>query len=212
MAPMKFVSVLSALLLAAPLLGGGPALAFTETELAAVKRAETYLNQLGNLEARFLQVNPDGGAVEGDLYVARPGRMRIQYDPPTPMLVVADGVWLIYVDKEVNEASYLGLDETPAGLLLKKDLSFTAPGVALKGVTLGPGTVEITAAQKKSEAQGRVTFVFSEAPFELRQWRVLDAQNKEVTVTLFDAKTGGELAKNLFEYAKPEADSDRARD
>ena len=191
---------------------GAPAWALTERETAAVKKAEAYLNAMGNLEARFLQVNPDGGVVEGDLFVARPGKMRIQYDPPTPMLVVADGVWLIYVDKEVNEASYIDLDETPAGLLLKKDLSFTGAGVVLKGVTLGPGTVEITAAQKKSEAQGRVTFVFADAPFELRQWRVLDAQNKEVTVTLFDARTGGALDKTLFEYAKPETDTDRARD
>ncbi|MBM3514513.1 MAG: outer membrane lipoprotein carrier protein LolA, partial [Alphaproteobacteria bacterium] len=155
---MKILSILAALA------ASSPALALTDTEKAAVTRAEGYLNQLGNLEARFLQVNPDGGVVEGDLFVARPGKMRIQYDPPTPMLVVADGVWLIYVDKEVNEASYIDLDETPAGLLLKKDLSFTAPGIVLKGVTIGPGTVEITATQKKAEHQGRVTFVFADAP------------------------------------------------
>jgi outer membrane lipoprotein-sorting protein len=190
----------------------GEATALTETESAAVKKAEDYLNALGNLQARFLQVNPDGDVAEGDLYVARPGKMRIAYDPPTPMLVVADGVWLIYVDKEVNEASYIDLGETPAGLLLKRDLSFSDPDIVLKGVTLGPGTVAITAAQKRSEGQGRLTFVFADAPFELKQWRVLDAQNREVTVTLYDAKTGGAFDKALFEYAKPEQNPDRARD
>lgn len=206
MATMKIIALMAALAAAVP------AAALTETEKAAVARAEAYLNALSNLEARFLQVNPDGNVVEGDLFVARPGKMRIQYDPPTPMLVVADGVWLIYVDKEVNEASYIDLDETPAGLLLKKDLSFSDPGVVLKGVTLGPGTVEITATQKKAEHQGRVTFVFADAPFELKQWRVLDAQNKEVTVTLFEARTGGAIDKALFDYAKPATDPDRAGD
>lgn len=191
-----------------------PAAALTEAETAAVKKAESYLNAMGSLQARFLQVNPDGSVAEGDLFVSRPGKMRINYDPPTQMLVVADGVWFIYVDKEVNEASYIDLDESPAGLMLKQNLSFTGPGVILKDVKLGPGTVEITAAQAKNEAQGRVTFVFADAPFELRQWRVIDPQNKEVTVTLFDAKAGVPLDKNLFVYAKPDAqrDSGRARD
>jgi len=191
-----------------------PAAALTEAETAAVKKAESYLNELGSLQARFMQVNPDGGVAEGDLYVARPGKMRINYDPPTQMLVVADGVWFIYVDKEVNEASYIDLDESPAGLMLKQNLSFTGPDVVLKDVKLGPGTVEITAAQAKNQAQGQVTFVFADAPFELRQWRVIDAQNKEVTVTLFDARTGVQLDKNLFVYAKPDAarDPGRARD
>lgn len=203
-----------ALLLAALAAFATPAAALTEAEQAAVTKAEAYLNQMGNLQARFMQVNPDGNVVEGDLYVARPGKMRINYDPPTKMLVVADGVWLIYVDQEVKEASYIDLGETPAGLLLKKDLSFSAKDVVLKGVKIGPGVVEITAAQAKNQSQGRVTFVFADAPFELRQWRVLDAQQKEVTVTLFDAKTDVKLDKSLFVYAKPESerDPDRARD
>jgi outer membrane lipoprotein-sorting protein len=179
------------------------ALALTSEESAAVKRAEDYMNALGNLQARFLQVNPDGSTHEGNLYVARPGKMRIAYDPPAEMLVVADGKWLIYVDKDVDETSYLDLDDTPAGLLLKADMSFTDKAVKLGGVRLGKGTVEITAAQAKDPAAGKITFVFSDAPFELRQWRVLDAQNQEVSVTLFEPRFGGALDDTLFQYDKP---------
>jgi outer membrane lipoprotein-sorting protein len=190
------------------------ALALTSEESAAVKRAEDYMNALGNLQARFLQVNPDGSTHEGNLYVARPGKMRNAYDPPAEMLVVADGKWLIYVDKDVDETSYLDLGDTPAGLLLKPDMSFTDKAVQLKGVRLGKGTVEITAAQAKDPALGRLTFVFSDAPFELRQWRVVDAQNQEVAVTLVEPRFGVKLDGKMFEYAKPDddRDPDRKRD
>ena len=47
---------------------------------------------------------------------------------------------------------------------------------------------------------GELTVVFSEAPFELRQWRVKDAQSQEITVTLFETKTGLDLDSDLFQY------------
>ncbi len=177
-----------------------PAQALTEQESAALKKAESYLNGVTTLQARFVQVNPNGTSHEGDLYLSRPGKMRLVYDPPTPMLMVADGVFLIYVDTEMKDVSHVDLNDTPAGLLLKENLSFSDASVKLGGVTLGAGTVEITAAMAKDPAAGRLTMVFSESPLELKQWRVVDAQRKEVIVTLFDAKMGVALDKALFRY------------
>jgi len=177
-----------------------PAWALTDVESLALKRAETTLNAITTLKARFVQVNADGSSHEGDLYVSRPGKMRLVYDPPTPMLMVADGVFLIYVDKEMDDVSHVDLGDTPAGLLLKGNLSFSDPAVRLLGVKLGPGTVEVTAAQAKDPTAGRLTLVFSDGPFELKQWRVVDAQNKEVQVTLFSPVYGGALDKALFRY------------
>ncbi len=205
----KIALTLALLLMAAP-----SAFALTDAEQAAVKRAEDYMNNLGNLQSRFIQVNPDGSSHEGELFVARPGKMRINYDPPANMLVVADGKWLIYVDKDVNETSYLDLNDTPAGILLKPNMSFTDKAIQLKGVKLGKGTVEISAAQSKDSSTGLLTFVFSDAPFELRQWRVLDAQKQEVSVTLAEPHYGGKLDPKLFQYEKPkdERDPDRRGD
>lgn len=174
--------------------------ALTDAEIAAVEKAEDYLNGINTLQARFLQANPDGGTLEGDLFISRPGKMRLVYDPPTPMLMVADGVFLIYVDTEMNDVSHINLKDTPAGLLLKENLSFTDTNVQLSDVQLGAGTVEVTTSMANDPAAGTLTLVFTAAPFELRQWRVIDAQNKEVTVTLFDARRGIKLNKSLFRY------------
>jgi len=178
----------------------GPAFAADAADAEALKRAEAYLNSVTTLKSRFVQVNPDGGNYDGDLYISRPGRMRLVYDPPTPMLMVANGKFLIYVDTQMNDASHLDLDETPAGLILKENLSFSDPSVKLLGVKRGPGTLEITAAMAKDPGAGKLTLVFSEGPLELRQWRVVDAQNKEVVVTLENAQKGVALDSSLFRY------------
>lgn len=169
-----------------------------DTEL--LEKAAAYLNNIETLQARFLQVDGRGGVAEGDLYIDRPGKMRLAYDPPTPILIVADGFYVIYVDLELGEPSYLDIDDTPAAFLLKPEWSFVDDTVTVKDIIRQPGVVEITATQANDPLGGELTFVFADGPFELRQWRVKDAQSQEITVTLFDTQTQVELDSSLFKY------------
>ena len=179
-----------------PLFFVRPAFALTEAE--ALKKVEDYFNAISTLKARFTQTDPDGTSHDGDLYISRPGKMRLVYDPPSPILMVADGTFLNYVDTKMKDTSSVALGDTPAGLLLKQNLSFADPTIKMGGVKFGAGTIEITAAMAKDPTAGKLTLVFTESPFEFKQWRVLDAQRKEVVVTLFDAKTGLKLDEKLF--------------
>ncbi len=191
----------------AALLCASPAFALSDAE--ALAKAEQYLNGISTLQARFTQVNPDGSSNEGDLYISRPGKMRLAYDPPTPMLMVADGVFLIYVDTQMKDVSHIDLGDTPAGLLLKKDLSFKDADIKLGGVKAATGTVEIAASMAKDPTAGKLTLVFTDAPFGLKQWRVLDAQRKEVVVTLDKIRLGGKMDPALFKYEARKKGQDR---
>ncbi len=183
-------------LLILPLFFATPAFALSEAE--ALKKVEDYFNSITTLKARFVQTDPDGASHEGDLYISRPGKMRLVYDPPAPMLLVADGTFLNYVDTKMKDTSSIPLGDTPAGLLLKQNLSFADPSIKMGGVKLGAGTIEITVSMAKDSTAGKLTMVFTDSPFEFKQWRVVDAQRKEIVVTLFDAKTGVKLDDKLF--------------
>lgn len=182
--------------------------AVSESDTALLEQASSYLNAIDTLQARFLQVDGRGGVAEGDLYVDRPGKMRLAYDPPTPVLIVADGVYVIYVDLELGEPSYLDIDDTPAAFLLKPEWSFSDDGVTVKEIVRQPGIIEITATQSGGATSGELTFVFSEGPFELRQWRVKDAQSQEITVTLFETQTDLNLDSDLFIYEEDDVFGD----
>jgi outer membrane lipoprotein-sorting protein len=191
---------------------GAPSLANeVEDDAALLARASAYLNKIDTLQARFLQIDGRGGVAEGDLYVDRPGKMRLAYDPPTPILIVADGSYVIYVDLELGEPSYLDIDDTPAGFLLEPDWSFTDDDVIVKDILRQPGVIEITATRADDPSAGDLTFVFSDGPLELRQWRVKDTQSQEVTVTLFETKTGLDFDSNLFRYEDKDVFDDKNR-
>ncbi len=97
------------------------AAAFTPTERdrADLARIEAYLNALTTMRARFLQIAQNGAAAEGTAWIWRPGRMRFEYDPPEPLLLVADGGQFLMYDRELRAPTTLLVSRTPLGILLR---------------------------------------------------------------------------------------------
>ena len=47
-----------------------------------------------------------------------------------------------------------------------------------------------------------MTLIFDNSPFKLKQWKVIDQQNIEITISLFDITTDTDLAADLFKFDK----------
>lgn len=177
-------------------------IAVSPEERAALDDVERYLNAVETLKARFVQVSGNGNYAEGDLYLSRPGKMRLAYDPPVPILIVADGRFLIYYDSKLKQVSYLGIDSTPAGIILRPRVRLGGD-VTVTGINRSFGTLEVSLIQTAEPAAGELTLLLTENPMTLRQWRVKDAQGQVVTVSLFDARTGLSLDPKLFKFHDP---------
>src|SRR5258708_25126440 len=99
------------------------AAALSAEDRAEIQRVEQYLNGIHSLAAHFQQFAADGGAAAGLVYVARPGRMRFEYDKPSPILLLADGTFVVYIDNQLKQVSYLPIGSTPAWVLLRDNIS-----------------------------------------------------------------------------------------
>lgn len=168
-----------------------------------VDRAEASLNAVTTLRARFLQVAPDGSTAEGTLSLSRPGKLRLDYDPPTPLIILASGDWLVYHDSQLDHTSYVDIDSTPAAFLVKKDLRLNADGASVTNVAHKPGVLEITAVKANDPRQGKITLIFSEQPFQLKQWQITDAQGQMTTVSLYSPRTDVKFDNNIFRDRDP---------
>jgi outer membrane lipoprotein-sorting protein len=170
---------------------------------ALVGRVEGYFNAVRTMRARFLQAASTGQTAEGSVVLQRPGRMRIEYDPPVPVLIVADGSWLIYHDRQLNQISYLPLGSTPAGILVGDKIDLDGGALTITDFNRAAGVIRLTVVRTASPADGSLTLVFSESPLELRQWRVVDAQGVATTVSLLEIVTGVRLDPELFRFVDP---------
>lgn len=180
-----------------------PATELSATDKADIRRIEAYLNKLTTVQARFLQLSSNGAQAEGDLYISRPGRMRIQYDPPSPVFIVADGSWLIYVDKKLDQVSYVPLESTPAGLLLDKKISLLGGDFTITHFENAADVIRVTLYKTDDPGKGILTLVFSDRPLTLKKWTITDAQGILTSVSLIDSRFGIPLKASLFKFNSP---------
>ncbi len=169
---------------------------------AILDKVETYFNTIRSLKAHIVQVASTGAQAEGTLYIQRPGKMRLTYEPPMPVEIVADGKQMIYHDKKLEQVSHLSMNATPAGMLLQEKLSFSDPEITITDVHRQPGIIEISLMWTEDPTAGELTLVFQEDPIALKEWRVRDAQGVVTTVGLFEVKTNLPLSADLFEFKK----------
>jgi outer membrane lipoprotein-sorting protein len=168
-----------------------------------IDRVEAYLNTIKTLSARFLQVDNAGNVVHGQLYLRRPGRLRLEYDAPSPLLLVADGTWLILHDKELGQVNRFPLYETPMGVLVDDPVNLRDK-VQVIEATEDLGIVRIKLVDREVPDEGWLGITFTEPPMMLRQWRIKDAQGGITALSLTDIRINRKLDPKLFVFTDPE--------
>jgi outer membrane lipoprotein-sorting protein len=172
-------------------------------DAAAIARIEAYLNGLTTLRSDFVQINPDGRKVTGELYYQRPDKMRLDYDPPSPILIISDGWWVIYYDRKLEQVSHLTIGSTPLGFLLADDIRLSG-AVTVTDVARADGELKVTLVRSEEPNQGSIQLAFAEDPLELRRWTVVDAQGQATYVKLEALETGMALDRELFRFRNPQ--------
>jgi len=181
------------------------ALMFSALPLAAQEKAlslaeiSAYLNGLETAEATFTQINDDGSHSSGRLYLKRPGRLRLEYDPPIESVVVAGAGAVVIFDPKSNAHSpeTYPLRRTPLSIILKKNVNLGATNMVVGHRFDGQSTV-VTAQDPKRPDIGQIDLIFDHDPVRLSRWVVRDGTGAEITVHLDEMETGMDLHASLF--------------
>ena len=169
---------------------------------ATLDRVEDYLNSLRTIQSRFVQANPDGSYLEGSMYLQRPGKLRVEYDPPSSYLIVASGSWFMYVDRELGQPNYMPIEKTPAYFILRPTFKF-GEDLRVTSLQQGENVLQVELEQISEPDAGRVMLIFTESPLALRKWRVIDSQGGLTDTTLINPRYDVAIPERLFEYQAP---------
>jgi len=163
-----------------------------------LRRIEEYLNNITTFVSTFTQEDSDGERADGIFYLWRPGRIRWQYYPPSPVLIIAKGSLLTYYDSELEQVSHIGLEDSLSGFLTKKVISFSDPNVEIVRFSKAKGKIKITISQRKKEEEGQLTLIFRAKNIELKGMSILDAIGKTTTISFETIVYDRPLDKKLF--------------
>lgn len=186
--------------------GGKEAEKPTATAIETLARVEKYLNDQRTITADFKQESPDGSSAQGKMYLERPGKMRWQYEPPMPVLMVANGQNFIYYDSELDQLSYLPIDESLAAFITRKNVSFEDPAVRVINFREGSGSIRFTILQAKRPEDGRMTLEFSDNPLKLTGMELVDSTEQVTKISLSNLSYNTSLEPKLFVFEDPKKD------
>lgn len=185
-------------LLAATAMFAGPShAALSSQDMADLAKVSAYLNSITSMQASFVQVGPNGELDQGVVYAKKPGRLRFEYAPPSPYLIVSDGVTIAVSNSKLRTVDRYPLIENPLNIILNEAIDLTRDQ-RISRVERGSGTLRVTATEKSGPLKGEVTLIFAYPATELRQWIITDAQGLQTMIALKNTKTEVQLSPELF--------------
>lgn len=175
---------------------GGPP--FDASQRTLVDRASAYLSGISALTGNFVQIGPDGARVEGKLYLQKPGRVRFEYNPPSPVELIADGSSIAVRDRKLNTQEIIPLSQTPLRFLVAERIDlFKDTNVIAISSDETFATVVIEERQTLGGTY-RLMLMFGARDFQLRQWTVTDPQGYDTTVALYNLDPRQKPDPSLF--------------
>jgi outer membrane lipoprotein-sorting protein len=171
---------------------------WSAADAADLDRVSAYMNGIHTMRGSFVQIGPEGQVSTGKFYILKPGKMRFDYDPPSPTLVISDGLSIAVYNTKLNTADRYPLLSTPLNLLLSNDLDLKSSS-AITGVEHQTGELIVEAKSTAKNANGTITIVFTDPNMELRQWTIVDAQGLPTTINLRDVQQGIDLPASAFQ-------------
>jgi outer membrane lipoprotein-sorting protein len=171
--------------------------AYSDAEKADLDKISAYLNAIHSLRAGFIQIGPEGGVDQGEVAIQKPGQIRFEYRPPSPVSIIATGGQVYVKNARLNTVDNYDLSDTPLGLLLNADVDLKT-NKAVIGVAEQQGAIIVRARTSTNRNNSNITLVFAAPNIELRQWTVKDAQGGNTTVALRNLQTGASLDPALF--------------
>jgi outer membrane lipoprotein-sorting protein len=163
-----------------------------------VSAINAYLQRLRGASGQFVQTNPNGSRQTGRFYLAKPGRIRFEYDAPAGAMVISDGNWVGVFDPKSNRnPTRYPLGRTPLRILLSDRMSLAQPGL-VQGATRDGNGVHITAVDPNAPGEGRLVMTFSENPVALRGWTVVTSNGQRTRVDVTSLQQGGSFERSMF--------------
>ncbi len=171
---------------------------FDDKQRGQADKVSKYLSSLQNLSGSFVQVGPDGSRSTGIFYIQKPGKVRFEYDAPSPIAIIADGKSVVVRDQKMATQDVYPLSQTPLRFLLSDRLDLMRD-TNVVGVSSDDLFVSITIEEKNPVVgTSRLMLMTGAKDNQLKQWTITDPQGYDTTVAVYNLDTNRKVDPASF--------------
>jgi outer membrane lipoprotein-sorting protein len=174
------------------------ATAFDNKQRALLDKVSNYLSGVQTMVGNFVQIGPDGRRVDGNFSIQKPGKVRFQYNPPSPIDVIADGSSVVVRDRSLETTEYYPLSQTPLRYLLAEHIDLLRDTDV---ISVSADDTFVTVVIEETQVvtgTNRLMIMFDAKNLQLKQWTVTDAQGLDTTVAVYNLDSQKKPDPNLF--------------
>jgi outer membrane lipoprotein-sorting protein len=176
----------------------GSTTALNPDQRAIIDRVNNYLSSVQTLEGKFVQIGPDGGRTTGMFYLSKPGRVRFEYDSPSPIELIADGQSVVVRDRSLATQDVYPLSQTPLRFLLADHVDLMKD-TNLVAVYADDVFVTVVVEEKNTlVGTSRLMIMFDAKTMQLKQWTVTDPQGYDTTVAIYNLDANKKPDPGMF--------------
>ncbi|MGH9807614.1 MAG: outer membrane lipoprotein carrier protein LolA [Terriglobia bacterium] len=177
---------------------GKPVGALSADQRAIIERVNNYLSSMQNLSGKFVQVGPDGRRTQGDFYISKPGKVRFEYDDPSPIELIANGTDVVVRDRKLATQDLYPLSQTPLRFLLADHVDLMKD-TNLVAVYADDVFATVVVEEKNGiVGTSRLMIMFGAKDMQLKQWTVTDPQGYDTTVAVYNLDTSKRPDPGMF--------------
>ena len=162
----------------------------------AAQKIATHFSSVQTMTGDFVQFGPKGEQTGGKFFIERPGKIRFNYEKPSPIRVVADGKSVVINNKKLDTWDIYPLGKTPLKLLLSEQIDLSDGKV--KNVKEEDDLTTIVLGDKSVFGDSKISMMFDPKSSDLRQWTITDAKGLDTTVMIFNVKQGEKIDPAVF--------------
>jgi outer membrane lipoprotein-sorting protein len=162
----------------------------------AAQKIATHFSSVQTMTGDFVQFGPKGEQTGGKFFIERPGKIRFNYEKPSPIRVVADGKSVVINNKKLDTWDIYSLNKTPLKLLLSEKIDLSDGKV--KNVKEEDDLTTIVLGDKSIFGDSKISMMFDPKSSDLRQWTITDAKGLDTTVMIFNVKQGEKIDPAIF--------------
>jgi outer membrane lipoprotein-sorting protein len=163
---------------------------------ATAQAIADHFSGVTTMQGEFVQFGPRGEQTGGKFYIQRPGKLRFNYDNPSPIRVISDGRNVAVGNLKLKTWSLYPLSKTPLSLLLSRRIDLSDGSV--KSVKEESDLTTIALGNRTIFGNSTITMMFDPKTYDLRQWTITDNQGKNTSVMVFNVKTGVQFDGKVF--------------
>lgn len=175
---------------------GIPAFAQGAGASAAAQKIADHFSSVKTMMGEFVQFGPRGEQTGGKFYIERPGKLRFNFEEPSPIRVIADGKNVVIGNLKLKTWDVYPLSKTPLSLLLSEKIDLANQTV--RDVKEESDLTTIVLGNKSIFGDSTITMMFDPKTYDLRQWTITDLQDKETSVMIYNVQNGTQFDEKVF--------------